>query len=237
MGYSSNLYEKTESAAEAFGVAAVLVNYRVSGEHLIRGFLSGFQEQNNGQETKLNDGYIGWVNNGFWRKGKVLTIGQQIRGVFPSSKNSYRRDEKLLGVTVAPSFMFNLTPVGLRGVTLIYQPQFNKNAHRLEQNRQFQNNTSYNVNQSLALVWSITDHIYLQNSFIYAMAWSYGGVKRPDSYQFFYEAGYSFNSGMTWSLGVSNSGPIRSFENGNDQTIELFNNKTASVYTDLTFVF
>ncbi len=237
MGYSSNLYEKSETAAQAFGTASLLLNYRVSGDNLIRGSISGYQEQNQGQESKLNDGYVGWVNNGFWKKGKVLTIGQQIRGVFPSSKNSYRRDEKILGVTVVPSFMFNLTPVGLRGVILIYQPQFNKNAHRLQQNRAYQNNTSYNVNQSLALVWSITDHVYVQSAFVYGMGWSYGGVKRPDSYQVLSEVGYSFNAGLTLSAGVTNAGAIRNFENGNDQTIELFNNKTASVYTDLTYVF
>jgi hypothetical protein len=39
------------------------------------------------------------------------------------------------------------------------------------------------------------------------------------------------------SAGVSNAGAIRDFEQGNDQTVELFNNRTASVFTDLTYAF
>lgn len=237
IGYSSNLYEKDSPNAEAFGSASLLVNYRYTGENLIRGSLSGFKEQNNGQETKLNDGYIGWVNNGFWRKGEILTIGQQIRGVFPSSKDSRVRDEKILGASVIPSFIFNLTPVGVTGVTLVYQPQMTKNFHKLEQNRLYQNNTSYGTNQILAIAWSITDHLYIQPVLVYGLAWSYGGVRRDDVYQFQAEVGYNFKSGIILAGGLTNAGAIRNLENGNDQTIRLYNNQTASTYMDLTYAF
>lgn len=237
MGYSSNMYSQGTSSAQAFGSASILANYRFSGENLARASFSGFQEQNKGREAKLNDGFIGWVNNGFWKKGKVLTVGQQVRAVVPSSKESRVRDEKLLGVSVIPSLMFNMTPVGLTGATLIYQPGLTKNFHSTQQNKTFQNNTSFTASQTFALAWSLTDKIYIQPVFAYVMGWSYGGVKRPDSYQVSFESGYNINSNLITSLGVTNAGAIRNFENGNDQTIQLFNNRTASLYMDLTYVF
>jgi hypothetical protein len=237
VGYSSNLQERNSFEQEAFVTGDLMVNYHVQGSNLVRAFMSGYQEQNRGQESKLNDGYIGWVNNSLWKTGKILTIGQQARAIIPSSKESRVRDEKIFGATVATPFILNLTPVGFLGVTLVYQPQLTKNFHTYQQNKLNQNNPEYSINQSLSLNWSITDQIYLAPAFIYGSSWSYGGVKRDDAYQFALETGYSWASGITMDLGVTNAGAIRNFENGNDQTIQLFDNKTASVYSELLYAF
>lgn len=236
-GYNSNLQQRNSYDYEAQASADLLVNYQLSGANLLRGTLSGYQEQTQGREAKLNDSNLAWLNNGFWRKGEILTIGQQVRAVLPTSKESYRRDEKILGVTLIPSFIVNLTPTGLTGVTLSLQSQLTKNFHKYEQNRVFQGNTSFAAAQVVAVNWSITDALYLQPSFVYGQAWTYSGTKKPDNYQFATELGYSVTSEVVVALGVTNAGAIRRFEQGNDQTIELFNNRTASVYTELTYVF
>lgn len=237
MGYSSNFYEKTSPDAVGYGTAMLQTNYRVEGSNLIRASLSGFLEQNNGQEAKLNDGQIGWVNPKFWRTGSVLTVGQQVRAIVPTSKESRVRDEKLLGVTVQPTLSFNLTPAGLSGVSLIYLPQFTKNFHKTEQNKNFQNNQSFSTIQALVLAWSVTDRIFIQPIVAYGLAWSYDGYKKDDSFQFGTEIGYSFKSGIIVATGVNNSGTLQNFENGSDQRFEVYNNKTATAYMDLTYVF
>jgi hypothetical protein len=237
LSYSSNLYESNSVSSETYLSGEFMLNYRVQGANLIRATLSGQQQQFAGHESQLNDGALGWVNNSFWRSGEVLTIGQQVRAILPTSKNSRVRDEKIIGVSLAPVFQFNLTPKGLTGVMVIYQPQLIRNFHEYQQNRAYQNNVQTGLNQILAVAWSVTDRFYVQPSFVYGSSWSYGNVKRDDTYQFASELGYSFKGGITVNAGITNAGAIRNFENGNDQTIELFNNKTASVYSGLLYSF
>ena len=198
--------------------------------------VSGYQQMNNGQEALLNDAQIGWNNGRFWQ-GENLIWGQQIRASLPASKDSRVRDEKILGVTVAPSFTYDLTPSGLTGVSLNYIPAVTKNFHKTEQNKAFQNNVSFNTVQAFAVIWSITDKLYLQPMLVYGLSWSYDGYKRDDFFQFETEVGYSIQKNLILAAGVTNQGTIQNFQNGSDQTLQLYNNKTASAYTELTYVF
>jgi hypothetical protein len=237
LGYSSNLHERDASTYQQFGRASLMVDYRVMGANLIRTTMSGYQEGHGNQENRANDSSIGWVNNAFYTRGKILTVGQQVRAVLPTSRESNLRDERRLGVTLAPIAIVNLTPVGLTGATLIYLPGLTKNFHKFEQNRAFENNAEYAINQTAILSWSVTDRIYIQPSFTYGNSWTYAGTKRDDLYQFAFEVGRSMGKGFIVALGVSNAGAIRNFEQGPDQQIELFNNRTASVYSEVIYAF
>ena len=237
VGYSSNLYERDAYESESMGTYSARLDYTLKGANLLRAFVSGYQQDQQGQEHKFNDGFLAWVNNSFWRRGNIVTIGQQVRFVAPMSKESIQRDERLTGVTLAPVFIFNLTPAGLTGVTLVYLPQLTKNFHKYETNRAFNNNTEYSLSNILSLSYSFTDNWYWRNDFVYGNGWSYGGVKRDDNWQFATEIGYTFRNGVNIGGGLTNAGAIRNLEYGNDQTINLFNDRTASVYTDLSYFF
>jgi hypothetical protein len=235
--YSSNLQERSTYDHKAMTSASLLTNYRLSNGHMIRGSISGYQEQNKGQETKLNDANLGWVNNGFWYKGNGVYVGQQMRAVLPSSKESSVRDEKHIGVSMNPLLIANLAPLGLTSVTFIYLPQFTKNFNKYEQNRAYQNNVEYTISQIAAVSWSITDKWFLEPSVVYGQRWSYGGIKRDDTYSVGAELSYRLNSFLGVIVGFSNAGAITNLEQGNDQTFEIFNNRTASMYTGLNYVF
>jgi hypothetical protein len=237
VGHSSNLYERTAVEAEASTSADLVLNYKISGPHLIRSYLAGSQRQTKGKETRLKDGYVAWVNDRFWFQNKTTTIGQHIRMIVPASKESRLRDERLTGVTVAPIAIINLTPMGLTGVMLAYQPAATKNFHKYEQNRIFQTNNEYSLNQLIRIAWNFTDTSYLMSDFIYRNSWSYGGVRKDDSSTYNIEVGRTFKGNLNWGVGVTTDATIRNFENGTDESISLFNKNKSSVYTDLTYLF
>lgn len=237
LGYNSNLYDRTEYAYNSYTSADLTLNYRVSGAHLIRGYFGGFQENEHAKETKLNDGFIGWVNNGFYRRGEILTMGQQVRINLPYSKDSRVRDTKIAGVSVVPVFIANMTPVGIEGLTLIYQPQLIKNMHTYKVNRAGTSNTSYAMNHTLVASYGFLEKFYVQPVFVYGMGWTYNNRKKSDNYQAAFELGYTLPKNLTIAGGWSNAGAIRNFENGNDQTIQVFDKKTSTVYGALYYMF
>lgn len=237
LGYSTNMYESQSYSSNTSAFMSAVVNYRVTGPNLIRASVSGSKDLNHSEENKLNDGFVGWVNNSFWLTSKVLNIGQQVRAIVPLSKDSRERDGKLTGIAVAPVFVLNLTPVGVRGLSLVYQPQGTKNFHTYKQNRDFQTNPEYGLSQMVMLTWAATDNFYIQPMFIYGYSWSYGGTRRDDSYQLSLETGYSILSSTTIAIGVTNSGLVRNFENATDQTIQVYDRRTASVYSSLYYSF
>jgi hypothetical protein len=237
VGQSTNLYERSAIEAQASTSAELVVNYKISGPHLIRAYLGGSQMQTQGKETKLKDGYVAWVNDTFWLQNKTTIIGQHIRLIVPSSKESRLRDERLTGVTLAPIAVLNLTPLGLTGVMLAYQPAATKNFHKYQQNRAFKTNNEYTLAQLFRIAWSFTDNAYIMSDFIYRNAWSYGGIRKDDSSTYNLEIGRTFKGNLNWGVGVSTDATVRNFENGTDESISLFNKNKSSVYTDLTYLF
>jgi hypothetical protein len=91
--------------------------------------------------------------------------------------------------------------------------------------------------ESYQCFYSPTDNIYIQPVFVYGQAWTYNNRKKDDVYQFALETGFIIGKGLTAAAGWSNAGAIRNFENGNDQTVQLFNNKTSTLYGALYYVF
>ncbi len=233
LGYNSNLYEPGTASQDRNVSGDLTVNYRAAGANLVRGFLSGYKQLDQGEEWRPNDGWVGWVNNAFWHKGEKYTLGQQVRVHIPASKESRDRDTKVTGVSLVPVFQANLAPT----VLFIYQPQFIKNAHTYEVSRANVSNTSWAINQVAILSWSITDALYFQPSLVYGTAWSYNETKKDDVFIFASEFGYGINQTFTVAAGWSNSGAIRSLENGNDQTIRVFDENTSTVYAALYLVF
>ena len=237
LGYNSNLYERDAFQSKTSTTADLLVNYRLSGSNVLRAFGSATQEHSQGRESKIADGYTAWVNDGFWSRGKVATIGQQVRLAVPMSRESVKRDEKLTGVTVAPMAVINLTPVGIIGAMLIFQPAVTKNFHKYEMNRAFKTNNEYTFSQLIRAVWGFTERAYLLSDFIYRKAWSYGGTQKNDTTSYSFSVGYNFTNALSASTGITTDSTIRNFQNGSDQNIELFNQNTSSVFLGLTYVF
>lgn len=235
--YNSNMYEQGAVESETSLSANLTLQYRVAGANLIRANVGGMRENTQGQEYKLNDGFVGWANNGLWHRGKVVTIGQQVRAFLPMSEESRKRDQKEVGVGVAPMFIFNLTPVGLTGLTLIYQPQATKNFHHYKQNRVYQNNVEYVISQSLRTTWSITDKFYVENMMAHSKSWDYGGNAQNDMYSFSFEAGYSLINEAILAVGMTNKNSITNLQNGTDHNFELYNKNTATIYSALYLIF
>lgn len=233
VGYNSNLYEASSNSHESSGSADLTVNYRIKDANLLRAYLGGYKEFTQGQEWKPNDGFIGWVNNRFWKHEKKFSLGQQVRVNLPYSKESRKRDSKIAGISVVPVASISLAP----SLAFIYQPQVIHNFHTYTVNEAHQNNTQWAVNQTFVLSWSFLDNWYAQGVYVHSMGWTYGGTKKPDVYQVAGELGRSVSSQFTVAAGWSNSGAIRAFENGNDQTVRVFDNKTSTVYAALYWIF
>lgn len=233
LGYNTNLYTPGSNQEDRSISGDLTLNYRVKDANLIRTYFGGFKELDRGEEWRTNDGFIGWVNNAFWSRGKVFTFGQQVRLNLPYSKESRKRDTKLFGVSVVPVVMANVAP----SVLFIYQPQLIHNAHTYKTNRAGVSNTQWATNHTFVGSWSISDKVYFQPVFLYGMAWSYRGTKKDDVFQAAGELGYSFDAPITVAAGWTNTGAIRNFENGNDQTIRVFDENTSTVYAALYWVF
>lgn len=233
LGYNTNLYNPDSINNESSVSGDLTVNYRVKNANLLRAYVGGYKETTDGQEWKPNDGFVGWVNNAFWTRGPKLTIGQQVRLNLPYSKESRDRDTKLLGVSVAPLAMVTLAPT----VMVIYLPQVIKNFHTYKQSRTGTGNVEYTTSHTLVGVWSVTDAIYLQPVVGYSQSWTYAGTRRDPGFSASGEIGYSFPNRLTAAVGWTNAGTFRRFENGTDQTFELFNNRTSTVYSALYWIF
>lgn len=230
---NSNLYNPDTNSYEASSSADVILNYRIKGANLLRAFVGGSQSFTQGREFTPADGFVSWVNNSFWSRSSKLTIGQQVRLAIPMSRESRERDSKVTGVSLVPIFIASLTPRFM----MIYLPQVNRNVHAFKQNRLQNNNIEYSVGNVLVGIYSITDSIYWQGVASHGQAWSYGGTQRDPSFGFSNEIGYSLPKNFTVALGWSNSGNIRRVEQGSDQSIELFDNRTSTVYSALYWVF
>lgn len=233
VSYNSNLYEQGSSKNVQSGSADLTVNYRVKDANLIRAYFGGYKEITQGQEWRANDGFVGWVNNGFWGRWEKVTLGQQLRLNVPYSKESRKRDSKHAGVSVVPVASVALTPT----LTFIYQPQLIKNFHTYTVNQVNDNNTSWAINQTAVLSWSFADAWYLQGVYVHGMGWNYEGAKKDDVYQVGGELGYSLTNAFTLAGGWTNAGAIRAFENGNDQTVRVFDNNTSTVYAAVYWIF
>lgn len=230
---NSNLYNPDTNSFESSASSDVILNYRVKGANLIRAYVGGSQSFTQGREFTPNDGFVSWVNNSFWSRSSKLTVGQQVRIAVPMSRESRERDSKVTGVSLVPIFIASLTPRFM----MIYLPQVNRNIHAFKQNRLQNNNIEYSVGNLLVGIYSFTDNLYWQGVGSYGQAWSYGGTQRDPSFGFSNELGYSLPKRFTVALGWSNSGSIRRVEQGLDQSIELFDNRTSTVYTALYWVF
>lgn len=230
---NSNLYNPETNSYEASTSADAILNYRVKGANLIRGYFGGTQSFTQGREFTPHDGFVSWVNNSFWSRSSKLTIGQQVRFAAPMSRESRERDSKVTGVSLVPIFIATLTPRFM----MIYLPQVNRNFHSFKQNRLQNNNIEYSVGNLLVGIYSLTDNLYWQGVGSYGQAWSYGGTQRDPSFGFSNEIGYSLPKRFTLAFGWSNSGNIRRVEQGQDQSIELFDNRTSTVYSALYWMF
>jgi len=233
LGYNSNLVEQESSQYRSSLSGDLTLNYRLQGAHLLRGYFGGYKELTQNEEWKPNHGFLAWVNNAFWHRSSKLIVGQQVRLNLPYSKESRVRDTKLAGVSVAPLFMVNLAP----SVMFIYLPQGIRNFHTYEQTRLGTSNPEYTFSNLGVLVWSVTDAVYLQGVASHSQSWAYSGRRRDPAYSASGEAGYSFKGGLTLAAGWSNGGVMRRFEQGTDQSFEVFNNKTSTVYSALYWVF
>lgn len=236
LGVSSNLYDRSSYDSETTTSAEGVLNYRVSGLNVARVYLAASQSSRS-QETNMKDGYVAWVNDRFWKEGEIMNVGQHLRLIAPLSRESVKRDERLTGVTVAPIATFNLTPAGLTGVMLAYQPAATKNFHKYETNRAFASNNEYTLSQLFRAIWSFTDQAYVLSDFIYRNFWSYQGTRKNDVSTYSLEVGYTFLNNVSVSLGVSTDSTIRNFENATDTNVELFNTRRSSVVTGLSYVF
>ncbi len=236
-GYSSNLIERESFENKAQMTAEALLNFRISGPNILRAYMVGTQEQTQGRESKLGDGYVGWVNDRFWHTSKILNVGQHVRLIAPLSRESRLRDERITGVTVAPIAVLNLTPVGLTGVSLFYQPAGTKNFHRYEQNRAFRSNNEYSLSQLFRALYSFTENAYLMSDFVYRNFWSYEGTRKNDLSSFSVELGYSLSSAFIIAAGMTTDSTISNFQNASDDAVEFFNQRTSTVYTEVTYAF
>jgi len=235
LSYNSNLYqpESRSNAHNSSGSADLTVNYRVKDANIIRAYFGGFKEFTDGQEWRPNDGFVGWVNNSFWTRKERYSLGQQVRLNIPYSKESRKRDTKVAGISVVPVVSVILAPT----LTFIYQPQLIHNLHTYTVNQENTNNTQWAVNQTFVLSWSMSEKFYLQGVYVHGMGWNYHGAKKDDVYQVGGELGYSISNAFIIAGGWNNSGGIRAYENGNDQTVRIFDNNTSTVYAALYWIF
>ena len=233
LSYNSNLYNANSNQKLTSASADLVMNYRLKDANLLRAYLSGYKQFTQNEEWRANDGFVGWVNNRFWAKGEKYSLGQQVRLILPLSRESLDRDHRYTGVSVVPVFNVTLTP----SVVFIYQPQFIRNFHKYTVNEAGTNNTAWAMNQTFILSWSFLDAWYLQGIYVHGSAWNYQGSKKDDTYQVGGELGRSLTQTITLALGWSNAGALHNWENGNDQTIRVFDNSTSTVYGSLYWIF
>jgi hypothetical protein len=237
LSYVSNFKNQNESDAEASTALETLVSYNYEGANQLRLFAGINQQQYQGRETLLDDGFIAWANDELWLDSEYTKIGQQIRLAIPLSKNSVNRDSKISGITLAPRILQKLTPIGLSGVTMTYIPSLTKNFHRYTVNRTFRTNNEYELTQLINLTLSLTDRYFISSDFLYRNVWSYQGSKKDDNYSYRLAAGSALTKELIVSAGVTTASLIQNFENGRDKNITLFDNQKSNYYVDLMYLF
>jgi hypothetical protein len=229
--YNSNLYRDGADAIRTTG-ADLTLNYAYNPPNMFRVYADTEKSFTDEERWSFGDTRFSWVNNAFWKSSPKLIIGQQLRASLPTSRESRFRDRNRGMLSFVPVF---ISPIHSK-VLLIYQPMLHKNFHKSFVNNAKQENVSWSFQQVFVANISLADRLYFQPVLNLSRVGTYRNTQK-DQFGFAAEFGYTLGKGVTLAGGWSQRGQIRDMERGPDQTIELFNERQAIVYSALYYLF
>lgn len=207
-------------------------SYLLDDQNALRLLMMGSKELTQGRQQRLNNTRVSWSRSNIAKWNNVL-VSASITGVYPTNKDAKVRDEMLGGIELSPTIV---TQVSER-VTFVYIPRVIRNFHKFKTNRINVNNTEYQLMQIASLTYRVNDKISVSPLLIYFDSWSYFGTQQDDAYMSQLELSYSYNPNVQIGVGVMNSGVVYNAEMGPDQSIELYDENSSSIYTNLTLAF
>ena len=221
--------DEEKSSSTNFQLGA---SYTLDSFNSLRLGLMGSKQLTQGRDETLNNTRISWNRAGIAQWGRVSVSGTATV-VYPTNKDAKVRDEMLAGVELSPTVVTKINDK----MSLVYIPRVIRNFHKYKTNRINSTNTEYQVMQIASLTYQFNDKLSLSPMLIYFDSWSYYGTQQDDGYMTQLEVNYNYSTKLQIGAGIMNSGAVYTTEMGPDQSIELYDENSSSIYTNLTLAF
>lgn len=154
--------------------------------------------------------------------------------IAPTSKDAYKRQNLLTGVTVGTDLIINPDRL-ISGFEIMGSINLTRNIHQYETALDGAVNTQYSSSQVVSMSYSFESGISISADFTHLNTWSYQNVMR-DSFDFSQELGYEINPTFSIAAGHSNSGSSLK-PNGTDSNVSLMDENSSIIYASGTIVF
>jgi len=229
---STNLRSDENEKKSVDSTIWYFLRYKISSEYSARLWVDIRKNLSTDYESDLMDTKISISKKSYEITDK-LKFSPSTTVIFPTSEQSKRNEELIVGFEINPSFGYKIT----KDLSFTYLPRFVKNFHEYETSRTAATNTEYKSIQFYVLTYAITDKWSFESTLIYANTWSYSGRRRDPGYVTVLEVGYDMSKEISFATGFETGGSHVNVENGKDQNIELFDKDIASVYGNIVLNF
>lgn len=206
--------------------------YMLDNQNALRLLMMGTKELTQGREERLNNTRLSWNRSNIAKWNRVSVAGT-VTAVYPTNKDAKVRDEMLGGIELSPTIVTKVNDK----LSFVYIPRVIRNFHKYKTNRINVNNTQYQLMQIASLTYQFNDKVSVSPLLIYFDSWSYYGTQQDDAFMTQVEVNYSYSPKLQLGAGIMNSGVVYTTEMGPDQSVELYDENSSSIYTNITLAF
>jgi hypothetical protein len=231
LGFSTDMRRFEDKDKAASTLAQITLRYQGDAKNRFTLMTGGEKGLTQGREERLQNARFSYTRVGAGKWGKLI-YNQTFTGVYPLNKDAKVRDEMLGAFEISPTFIYPADKL-----TLVYIPRVTRNFHKFETSRANTVNTEYSFMQIFVMSYQLSDKWSLSPTLLYIDSWSYQGTQRDDGYLSLLEANYQWDRTTTLVMGLMNGGSVVANQVGQDQTIELYDENTSTVYGNIIMTF
>lgn len=207
-------------------------SYKLTEKTTLIAALSGNKDFKGERKFELYDSYIGAVRpiHNFGHIS-VSALGLVFIPLSEASKLSSFKS----GVFLASTFTLDMTNLYFNNFGFDFRPGVRVNFHQFETSLAGGSNTKYSLSGRFRIHYTFSDKFKMSLSNSYSRSTTYLGNTR-DSYAFSQNLSYALNQAAEVSVGHSKGGSPLS-ANGKETEIEIFDSRSSSIYTGLSYGF
>lgn len=198
----------------------------VSARLILSQDLTGRDEQTTSvSRTSLSVRHRGVELNPYLR----LSPGGSV--ILPFHRDAIARQSMILGIAGGPRLYWTLEPAGLKGLTGYVDVGLRRNFNTYTTQTTGVSNDQYSLLGTLDVVWAV-GAFSLDLTLVRGAYWTYAGNLR-NNFDFNQEIAYSISDRWSVAVGHNNAGNALK-PDGYQSNVELFNERSSTVYTTLS---
>jgi hypothetical protein len=229
---TSNLLEPGDVEHTADTKLWLAPSYKISDPVSVSGLFIVQKDLTGLKETHLIKSSLTARHKGT-RLNPYLTLSPAVTVALPLTHNAVARESLITSVAVAPRIGFDLTPAGLDTINGFFDLSLSRGFHRYETQTTGRSNTQWRLTPWLVVNVGFLTDFTLQLSAVRATSWTYAGNSRG-AFDLNEELSYAITSDVSVAIGHNNSGDVLA-ANGTDSNIGIYDERSSTVYTALSF--